>query len=940
MLDIALPLYDPAREWIKKAYNNGKNWEEIRFACKVTEEGLKSFLALQMDMNMWPNIDVDIWGKLVDSEKESEEKTKNIDYWSGQALVIDEQQNNDISIPKDPNSSWQLYKKGLLEKGLKAETVEKIERATKRLVKRLSNDTTQIEPIKGLVIGNVQSGKTANMAAVMAMAADWGWNMFIVLSGTIENLRQQTQNRLFNDLNKPGNIRWIGMEHLAKKAALGQRAQDLHFEPNSNERYFNVCLKNQGRLKKLIQWLQADKNKQKQMKILVIDDEADQAGINTADISTNERKAINRLICDLVNGYDEKSQPIDTKYKAMNYVGYTATPYANVLNDARKESLYPRNFISTLDVSKEYFGPQQIFGIEGGDYDGLDIVRDISSDDLEEIKDIHDGSLSVIPKTLQDSLVWFVCGVACMRYWKYKKPISMLIHTSQKTEHHQNIANALLRWIKSQSTTSIIENCKNIWIMETSKFSFDKFREQYFDYDRNDEDINKYPTFDEILPIIKDIINHDITNIPLGEDEEFEYHEGLHLCIDNCKNNGVNEDGMYVRLAYPTDDNMPSFAPAFIVIGGSTLSRGLTIEGLISTFFLRSVGQADTLMQMGRWFGYRKGYELIPRIWLTEKTYKQFLFLSALDQELRDEIHEMETLGKKPSEYGPKVKNSPSASFIRITAKNKMQSASPTERDYSGAFNQTYIFDNDEELLKANFAATVNLLELLGKPENVKEINKEHVGEDKIWRNVDFSIIAHFLRTYKFKSGLRFFDEIEGAIEWIEKMTSEQKITSWNVVFGEKKNTNSVYTHPTIGTINKVNRTRKDVKYPEGSDVINIGVLRDPKDIIADVDLEKVTDLETIDHVKNFESKYAKEIRNKAGLNTVPQLLLYIIDKDSDVKKETTRKPLKAKYDIVGVCVNIPGGKVGTNYVSTISIKMPDPVFDDNGDLEGVTDEH
>lgn len=93
---------------------------------------------------------------------------------------------------------------------------------------------------------------------------------------------------------------------------------------------------------------------------------------------------------------------------------------------------------------------------------------------------------------------------------------------------------------------------------------------------------------------------------------------------------------------------MPCPAPAFIVIGGATLSRGLTIEGLISTFFLRSVGQADTLMQMGRWFGYRKKYELLPRLWITDKTRQQFAFLATLDQELRDEIQYMDLTGRSP----------------------------------------------------------------------------------------------------------------------------------------------------------------------------------------------------------------------------------------------------------------------------------------------------
>jgi hypothetical protein len=123
----------------------------------------------------------------------------------------------------------------------------------------------------------------------------------------------------------------------------------------------------------------------------------------------------------------------------MNYIGYTATPYANVLNESGKNSLYPRNFITSLKVSKEYFGPQQIFGIEGGDYDGLNIVRVIDSGDLLELHDLHDGETDLIPESLEDAICWFFCCVSTMRLWGYKKPISMLVHTSQKTAHHKTV---------------------------------------------------------------------------------------------------------------------------------------------------------------------------------------------------------------------------------------------------------------------------------------------------------------------------------------------------------------------------------------------------------------------------------------------------------------------------------------------------------------------
>lgn len=939
MSNFSLPEYDLHREWIRNARNHNMKWEQIDYAGQGNDEGLRVFLSQQAMMSFWKEIGCDEWKELVRLQKDAEEQTQVIDYLSGQAMIMGEGEDNDVSVPGDPQSAWQLYRKKLLLSGFKEEVVDEMERATLKILKRLSNDTTEIKPIKGLVIGNVQSGKTANMAALMAMAADWGWNMFIVLSGTIENLRQQTQNRLLGDLNCQGNLNWNGLERLSKKILPGQRTQDLYFDKTSKQRYFTVCLKNQGRLKGLIQWLQSDANKQKQMKILVIDDEADQAGINTANVKSSTVRTINRLIRDLVNGRNEKSQKIGNKYKAMNYIGYTATPYANILNEAGEDSLYPRNFISTLSVSKEYFGPQQIFGLEGGeyDYDGFDIVRIIDEDDLQAIKDIHDEGSLYVPLALQNSICWFLCGVVCMRIWGHKKPISMLIHTSQKTDHHKNIAEAVREWIVSKAPDQLIDKCEQVWNVETTQFTFEKFREQYPQYDRKDDEINKYPTFEEIREELAILLSKEPTNIPLDEDDEFTYHEGIHMCIDNCKNNGINDDGMCVRLAYPAADNMPTPAPAFIVVGGATLSRGLTIEGLISTFFLRSVSQADTLMQMGRWFGYRKGYELLPRLWITSKTNDQFKFLAALDQELRDEIHEMDTLGKSPTNYGPRVKNTPKASFIRITAKNRMQSAQATDMDFSGSFNQTYLFDNDAEILKNNLKVAYGFIALLGQPEKHKECNI-HAENSSVWRNVDFTLVKDFLLEYKFNQRLGVFNDISSVITWIEKITAEGKLEKWNVVLaGKGSDRNSVWDSP-VGPINKVSRTRKKVKN-ESDTVINIGVLRDPRDIVADVDLEDQTQ-EVVNLITNFKSKYAKEARSLAGLDATPQLLVYVIDKDSKVSKESEiRENLNAVEDIVGICLNIPGGKRGTDYTATVSIHMQNNPFDDESDLEGTNED-
>ncbi|MBQ9062138.1 MAG: Z1 domain-containing protein [Eubacterium sp.] len=578
----------------------------------------------------------------------------------------------------------------------------------------------------------------------------------------------------------------------------------------------------------------------------------------------------------------------------------------------------------------------------------MDIVRTISKTELETIKEIHDGAIdSDAPYSLIDAVCWFLCGVACMRIWGYKKPVSMLVHTSQKTMHHRMIANVISNWLEETDDTVILERTKEVWDREIKAFTLEKFREQYPGYDRADSEINNYPTFTEIADQIQVILDAGISHIPLGDDGDLTYHEGIHLCIDNCTNNGISSDGMHVRLAYPEATKMPEPAPAFIVVGGATLSRGLTLEGLMSTFFIRSVGQADTLMQMGRWFGYRKKYELLPRLWMTEKTKAQFVFLSALDQELRDEIQYMDINGRSPSEYGPKVKNSPKVSFIRITAKNKMQAATASEMDYSGASNQTYLFDNDREILSDNKKCTELFLNNLGN---------EWSDEDKyglrknahVWRGIPFSEVRSFLEQFKFQERLKVFNDTKPLLDWIEKVTGAGKLGDWNIIAAGKKDAaNGTWKISDNLIINKVKRTGRRVN-PEQEDdnsVLNIGVLRDPRDMLADMDIDAVKNedikAKLIQYITSGESKAAMAYRDMSGLETTPQMIIYCIDKDSKVagRQASTRIDLNAPEDLIGICLYIPGGKINTSYTSKISIKMKNDLFDGDADMEG-TDEY
>ena len=944
MKDYSLPKYDDCRNLIMKLRSKGVSWEELRYARKGSLEGLIDYLAVKADEEFW-EIDADDYMHIYELLKSKEEDIKVMHERGRDSVILSEGEGNVIDVPTSPDSSWQIYRKKLEGKGFKNDSIDSIERTTKGILQRLNGDTTSSGPVKGLVIGNVQSGKTANMAALMAMAADYGWNMFIVLSGVIESLREQTQTRLFEDLHSNnGTNHWTLLEHLSKKSPKGQRAQDCDFQEGSlnHIKYFTVSLKVKSRLKDLMQWLQEDQNKQKQMKILVIDDEADQAGINTADITTEERKAINACIENLVNEKTYNSKDCPVKYKAMNYIGYTATPYANILNDPSKTSLYPKDFIVALNVSNEYFGPQQIFGITSGvssdSYEGLSIINEITENDHEQIKHIQKGEESEIPESLKSAIAWFICSTAVMRYWNIRKPVSMLIHTSQKTRDHQHIADAIDEWFTPINYDEIIALCEDVYQEQTINFTKDILREEYRDYGIPDNEINDYPDYSEIEKEISHIVNLNLNKIRLNENEELKYGEGIHLCIDNCMNNGINEENEHVRLVYPSRQNMPDKAPAFLVIGGQTLSRGLTLEGLLCTYFLRTTKQADTLMQMGRWFGYRKGYELLPRIWITSKTRQKFEFLSDLDQELRNEINLMEINGKSPSECGPRIMNTPSVNTIRITSPNRMQSAKEAKYDFSGANSQTQVFSTDEETLKSNYSNALSFIQSLGMPDDKGDYL---ISSNIVWRDIDNDTVECFIKKYRFNKRQYIFDHVGDLFDWCGENIDKGNLKNWNVVL-HNPNENKNVKFP-IESFDGFEIVRSEIS-PYEKDTVRVGALRDPGDLVCDIDLPSLSTenrKRIVGRIQGYKKTYSSakvdEIREMAGLGAVPQLIIYCIDKKSKAKSTSSkRRSLNLDTDMIGLSIRIPGGKKGKDYVTYITIRIPERenIMGDIGEIE------
>lgn len=912
-MDISDAKYNEIKNSIMKEYRKYKKWDDVR-KLKIYEPYPIDF-AMKVSMfgstNGLDHLTVPIWNQLIENQKKLRDST--------QVIKMDDGVKSEAKISNDSLSAWQLYRKRLEEKGFSNKSIYSIEKSSIEVLRSMSMDNIQRDelPIKGLVVGDVQSGKTANMAGLMAMAADIGFNYFIILSGVIESLRQQTSARLYQDMtySGKGNLHWNQVDKPSiGSQKVGQNISNFNLGEGDKDRYFTVTLKNSSRLEKLYRWLIQDKNKAKQLKILIIDDEADQASVNTKKIEEEDSTRINELIRKIV---DYKG------FKAMNYIAYTATPFANILNDTDESSLYPKDFITLLEPSEDYIGPQEIFGLTEPDTrPKIPIYRRINGVDRDIVRDIQKGTVSsYLPESFVNSIHWFLLTVAAMRVLNYKKPISMLVHTSFKTQAHQIIADKISEYLLylRKNFNQILPSIKELYLNEKEEFSRDAFLNEMKDYSSK-EKVPDYPSWqlveEQLIKILTLPEMDYVSNIPIGELGEPIYHRGIHIAIDNSR--AVANDQI-IRLVYPECEQ--KVAPAFIVVGGNTLSRGLTLEGLTTTYFLRTTDQADTLMQMGRWFGFRKGYEIFPRVWLDHASYERFIFLSQMDEELKEEIRDFSERGQTPSDYAPAVKYSPDRALIRVTANNKMQSARPIEFDFTGFNSQTTYFENDEEILMHNQDETKKFLNSLNSP----QVNSKYM----IWRDVDIDSVKNFLQEYSVYPNASKMASLPALLEWAEE--NKVAIDKWSVVLvskGKVKETKIQDAHEAtywnIQGYSPRSITRSKLIDIRDGEVAAIGVLRSPSDLISDID----KDLPEKEK-KDVTIKTIKNLREIHGYGTVPQLLIYKIDKNSTPSSHKTdndvssqRSPLNFKEDIIGINIMLPGKVINGTHVKKISAKL------------------
>lgn len=817
--------------------------------------------------------------------------------------ITTEQRVTTRSISDSRSTAWGHYKAKLIEKNFG--NVVEIESSSRNVIEMFKDETPQYKPNKGAIIGNVQSGKTANMEALISMASDNGWNVFIILSGTIDSLREQTEKRMLEELrpnledadDRSYNMDWINISPKMTYSKFINAVGAPDLSEGSNKRYISICLKNVIHLNNIISILSQCGNSGN-MKILVIDDEADLASVNS---KKNTRTRINQLLINLIYGMNKNGETLPHKFKSVNYLCYTATPYAILLNESDKvgRTLYPGDFIFALTPSNMYIGADRIFSREDAALSNKMVIID---DDIS--KDV--GGLysrpELMPESMKDAIAWFVCCVAIQRFRKYNKPVSMMMNIDFKHNEH-NAVDSAVKYYLTCCKDDLRIRCRRIYDEFTVDFTVSDFKSMVPDYGKSySEDeypvIEDYAAYSDIEPLINSLIDADSTRIEFGPErnnDTKEYKSQIYVCVDNCAEGteAINGEEFFTgRLSYPSkNDKIFEKTPAFIIIGGNTLSRGLTIEGLVVSYFRRVVKQADTLLQMGRWFGFRKGYELLPRIWMDGKSKSAFEELNIINEALVSKIEEYSADVMSPNEYPVQIRNVPEANMLKsLTARGKMRGARRIGVSFGGGPDKSIskYYDDYDKLMK-NLNLTERLLS--GIPDDKIQF---HGGRGYLFKQIDSSIVLDYLKAFE-RPADKNISSGDACIQWLCKLDSE--IKSFNIYLAGNSKAVDTMENPVWNFGNKhiYKMTRSAEKWDNG--IIQIKTVRDKRDLNVDIS-ESVWTKNSADineKINNGNVCARNEARNKSDWSRTPLIVIGIVNSNQ-----------KYPADVVTLTVLIP----------------------------------
>lgn len=736
--------------------------------------------------------------------------------------------------PQRDDRNWPAFRAKLLT-SLPEEAVERIHGASEKVVAMLDHPATRRFDSRGLVVGHVQSGKTSNFTAVACKAADRGYRLFIVLSGVHNSLRRQTQTRLVRDMVETNPTLWHQIT-----------GPDRDFQPRDNPQSFFasegqhlllVVKKNGAVLQKLRRWLSGARELLENCPTLVIDDEADQATVATKKINPLIRGVLDQLprVC---------------------YIGYTATPFGNLLIDpADERDFYPRHFVLSLPQSPGYQGPEALFGREALDGEdpadvptGLDMIREIPEGELSDLRPAKRADVPqfepVVSGSLSRAIRWFWLATAARRVRdRERRHSSMLLHAHSDTAVHDSYGDPLRLFCTETATRlalgdeSVFAEFEDLWFEETARVDAGDF--------------HRDPTpFDAVLAQLPAVV---------GETK---------IIMDHYRSTD--------RLDY---DAGPV---TVIAVGGNTLSRGLTLEGLVVSVFVRSANMYDTLLQMGRWFGYRPGYEDLPRIWMPALMRQWFTHLASVEAEMRREIERYLIEHTSPLDMAVRIKCHPK---MRVTAPSRMGSAVRAAASYGGDLVETRYFrcaPQDEAIAfhEGNRRAVEELLTLAADQGHTDR--SVPVGR-QLYRGVPSATVLSFVRDYRFDPrSVEFSPEL--VTDYVRRRMVRGGLRTWNVgVLGSAGDDVELPDGTTVGTVNRARR-----KTSERDEVADIKTLTGSRDPGLDLDLPAGEEVNR-HNLRTWRNRQHPEV----GL-----LLLYPIDGRS-APRRGDRVALGAPVDVV-----------------------------------------
>jgi len=685
---------------------------------------------------------------------------------------------------------WDRYRQFLEdEQGWPESVVRQIHKVTDSVIERLEDPVREGKwECRGMVVGHVQSGKTANYTGLICKAVDAGYKLIIVLTGMHNSLRSQTQLRLdegFLGFDTQRTQRFDANESLRIGVGLvpssellvahsltssldkgdfnSRVANQIGVVPGGADSVLLVVKKNKSVLENLLVWATMlgeldgeGKRIVRNVPLLVVDDEADNASVNTNPVPKNldgsksdewDVSAINGCIRMLLDRFSRSA-----------YVGYTATPFANIFIYPEGETpehgrdLFPESFIVNLKPPSNYVGPTQLFGLAEEDSQPYPLIR-TDLDDAEGWMPMRHKKHHVpgeLPDSLRRAILSFILVCACrLARGHVNSHNSMLIHVTrfvdvqnhvyEKVTEYVDEVRHVLEYGQGGRKAGPLGEIEAIW-----REDFEKTSHAMRNMQACEEEIPAWPQIKSLLHEASSRIQYKRINGSAADVLDYRNHR-----------NGLT----------------------VIAIGGDKLSRGLTLEGLSVSYFLRASRMYDTLMQMGRWFGYRPGYVDLCRIYTTVELREWYEFISSANEELRQEFDRMAEHGSTPREFGLRVRTHPDG--LLITAANKMKSGTRLRVSFSRSLSETTIFKKDPEVHRRNFDMTDEFIAGLGSQYRRK-------GESYLWDEIAPEVIEQFLGAYE-AHPLAGSASPGPLVDYIRARKQAGELTSWTVALASRQ---------------------------------------------------------------------------------------------------------------------------------------------------------